>query len=133
MSDQVERRLLTLLENPTETPYGTPIPPRPEQASAEDWSRDMGLAGTRLSEEAATAGRFRVRGLAEGVQTDPELLAQLARAGVTPGRVVRAEAARDAGYIRVEGEAEDGAAADGGALELAATTAAHVWVERLDG
>ncbi|MBD4380473.1 dihydrofolate reductase, partial [Xanthomonas citri pv. citri] len=87
----------------------------------------------RLSEEAATAGRFRVRGLAEGVQTDPELLAQLARAGVTPGRVVRAEAARDAGYIRVEGEAEDGAAADGGALELAATTAAHVWVERLDG
>ena len=133
MSDQVERRLLTLLENPTETPYGTPIPPRPEQASAEDWSRDMGLAGTRLSEEAATAGRFRVRGLAEGVQTDPELLAQLAGAGVTPGRVVRAEAARDAGYIRVEGEAEDGAAADGGALELATATAAHVWVERLDG
>ena len=118
MSDQVERRLLTLLENPTETPYGTPIPPRPEQASAEDWSRDMGLAGARLSEE---------------VQTDPELLAQLARAGVTPGRVVRAEAARDAGYIRVEGEAEDGAAADGGALELAEATAAHVWVERLDG
>ena len=133
MSDQVERRLLTLLENPTETPYGTPIPPRPEQASAEDWSRDMGLAGARLSEEAATAGRFRVRGLAEGVQTDPELLAQLAGAGVTPGRVVRAEAARDAGYIRVEGEAEDGAAADGGALELAEATAAHVWVERLDG
>ena len=114
-------------------PYGTPIPPRPEQASAEDWSRDMGLAGARLSEEAATAGRFRVRGLAEGVQTDPELLAQLAGAGVTPGRVVRAEAARDAGYIRVEGEAEDGAAADGGALELAEATAAHVWVERLDG
>ena len=79
MSDQVERRLLTLLENPTETPYGTPIPPRPEQASAEDWSRDMGLAGARLSEEAATAGRFRVRGLAEGVQTDPELLASCFR------------------------------------------------------
>ena len=59
--------------------------------------------------------------------------AQLAGAGVTPGRVVRAEAARDAGYIRVEGEAEDGAAADGGALELAEATAAHVWVERLDG
>ena len=32
-----------------------------------------------------------------------------------------------------EGEAEDGAAADGGALELAEATAAHVWVERLDG
>mgnify|MGYP002651275429 CR=1 FL=1 len=29
--------------------------------------------------------------------------------------------------------AEDGAAADGGALELAEATAAHVWVERLDG
>ena len=35
--------------------------------------------------------------------------------------------------IRDRGEAEDGAAADGGALELAEATAAHVWVERLDG
>ncbi|MCK6091697.1 metal-dependent transcriptional regulator [Micrococcus endophyticus] len=131
MSDQVERRLLALLENPTETPYGTPIPPRPEQASAEDWSRSMGLGGTRLSEEAATPGRFRVRGLAEGVQTDPELLAQLAAAGVTPGRTVTAQAALDPGYVRVEGEAGDGAP-EAGALELAVETAAHVWVERLD-
>ena len=131
MSDQVERRLLALLENPTETPYGTPIPPRPEEASAEDWSRSMGLAGTRLSEEAATPGRFRVRGLAEGVQTDPELLAQLAATGVTPGRTVTAQAALDPGYVRVEGEAGDGAQ-ESGALELAVETAAHVWVERLD-
>lgn len=89
----------------------------------------MGLAGTRLSEEAAAPGRFRVRGLAEGVQTDPQLLAELAAAGVTPGRAVRAQVALDPGYVRVQGEAEAGQAH--GALELSADTAAHVWVERI--
>ena len=132
MSDQVERRLLEILENPSVTPYGTPIPPRPEQRSAEDWSRDMGLAGERLATAAATPGRFRVLSLAEGIQADPELLTDLAAAGVVPGGLLRAQPALEAGYVRIEAEA-DGDVAAGDALELHGDTAAHVWVEALPG
>lgn len=131
MSDKVERRLLEILENPTQTPYGTPIPPRPEQRSAADWRQDMGLVGRRLSAAAAAPGRFRVLSLAEGVQSDPELLAELAAAGILPGRVVQAQPALEAGYVRVQGEAAPGGAAPA-ALELAAETGGHVWVEAAD-
>lgn len=125
MSDRVEQRLLEVLENPTATPYGTPIPPRPEAQSAGEWSRDLGLAGEPLATAAATPGRFRVGSLSEGVQADPELLAELQDAGVLPGGVLEAQPALEAGYVRVQGE---GSAE---ALELSAGTAAHVWVQRL--
>lgn len=124
MSDQVERRLLEILENPTETPYGTPIPPRPEVRSAEEWSRDMGLPGQVLAAVAATPGRWRVRSLAEGVQADPALLAELGRAGIVPGAEVRVRPALESGYVRVQAEG-----AEDGALELSEETAGHVWVE----
>ena len=123
MSDQVERRLLEILENPTETPYGTPIPPRPEVRSADEWSRDMGLPGQVLA--AVEPGRWRVRSLAEGVQADPELLAELGRAGIVPGAEVQVQPALESGYVRVQAEG-----GGDGALELAEGTARHVWVEQ---
>ena len=133
MSDQVERRLLEILDSPSTTPYGTPIPPRPEQLSAADWSRQMGLAGEPLAEAAAAPGRFRVLSLAEGVQADPELLGELGAAGLTPGRILQAQPALEAGYVRVQAQGREEGEPAPDALELHAETAAHVWVERLAG
>ncbi|MDY6055757.1 metal-dependent transcriptional regulator [Micrococcus sp.] len=124
MSDQVEQRLLEILGHPTETPYGTPIPPRPESRSAAQWSAEMGLPGRVLSSVTAAPGRYRVRSLAEGLQADPALLAQLDAAGLRPGAVLQMRPIPETGYLHLQ--------VDGGseALELSPETAGHVWVEQ---
>lgn len=128
MSEQVELRLLDLLHNPSESPYGNPIPglgdlrpPVPGTGSAFD-------RGERLSEVSGRPGRYMVVRLTEAIQTDPELLGELALAGVRPGLAI--EIADGDGYVTVRA-AEPSAAAEGGvALEVNEETASHIIVER---
>ncbi len=87
ISESVERRLLELLDHPTESPYGNPIPGLAElgQDAAEDF-----LAGVSpLSEVAGPeSARVQVRRISEEMQKDEALMSVLRRIGAQPGESV---------------------------------------------
>jgi DtxR family Mn-dependent transcriptional regulator len=123
MSERVERKLLAVLDHPTESPYGNPIPglhELGESGSAEDEFR-TGL--TALTEVAGDAvADVVVRRLGEPLQTDPELMARLDAAGLRPG-----------GRVSVRGLGRDGvsivsASGAGEDLRLPAELAGHGFV-----
>lgn len=101
MSDAVERKLVALLDNPTISPYGNPIPgldelQRPAVTDAEAGvsappTLDAGLQ--RLDEFARRGGgQVEIRRIAEHVQVDPDLMAELKVAGIVPGHGVEVRA-----------------------------------------
>jgi DtxR family Mn-dependent transcriptional regulator len=86
MSEAVERRLLTLLGNPTVSPFGNPIPGL--DALGGDTSAILD-ALTLLSTTATPEGRqVVVRRISEQLQEDATLLRSLADQGVRPGSTV---------------------------------------------
>jgi DtxR family Mn-dependent transcriptional regulator len=100
MSDAVELRLLKILDNPTESPYGNPIP------GLEELQKDTQATATadfrigvepldRVLDAATGAVRVLVRRIAEPVQTDDGAMAVLRRAGALPGREVDSMLATD--------------------------------------
>ena len=121
MSEQVERRLVEILGEPTHSPYGNPIPGL-DELGLEPAAPFM--TGVVRVTDALAAGETEVRGvvrrLGEPVQFDPELLLQLKQAGILPGAAARF--ARSGGYVLVE---VDGA--DGG-LELPTDVAGHIFI-----
>jgi DtxR family Mn-dependent transcriptional regulator len=121
MSEQVERRLLEVLGNPTESPYGNPIPALEEiggQASRPFLEGVVNIVERVRDEESPIAAQ--IRRLGEPVQFEPELLEQLRSAGVVPG--AQATISSAAGYVlvRVDGFGEG--------LELPPEVAVHVYV-----
>jgi DtxR family Mn-dependent transcriptional regulator len=98
MSEAVERKLVTLLDNPTTSPYGNPIPGLDELVSSPDSGfitraaaappvLEVGLQ--RLDEFARRGGGpVEVRRIAEHVQVDADLMADLKTAGIVPGQDV---------------------------------------------
>src|ERR1700754_3245674 len=93
MSDAVELRLLKILDNPTESPYGNPIPGLQELQidSAVSGIEDFRIGVEPLDKvlDQATGGasvRVLVRRIAEPVQTDEGAMAVLRKAGAVPGR-----------------------------------------------
>ncbi|BCJ57782.1 DtxR family transcriptional regulator [Micromonospora endophytica] len=103
MSDAVEKRVYDLLNRPTRSPYGNPIPglealgspgrAEPESADGERNLAFPGLTGTVI-----------VRRICESVQTDAEVLRQLHAAGVDPGATVTVAQERDGVSIDRSGE-----------------------------
>jgi DtxR family Mn-dependent transcriptional regulator len=93
MSDAVERKLVSLLGNPTTSPYGNPIPGLDKLGLGEPAppaEPDL----LRLDEVARRGGgRVEVRRIAEHVQLDPELMAELKKVGLVPGGTVQVQAA----------------------------------------
>lgn len=121
MSEQVERRLLELLDHPTESPYGNPIPGLDQlgDVPARRFEENV-VSLVRLLNEADAPVTGTVRRLAEPVQVDPELLEQLRSAGVVPG--ANGEYRFNEGYVLVQMDgAEDG-------LELPIEVAAHIFL-----
>ncbi|MCP2324792.1 DtxR family Mn-dependent transcriptional regulator [Hamadaea flava] len=101
MSDTVEQRVYELLNRPTRSPYGNPIPgldafdgvqPKTE-VEAERNLAFPGLSGSVI-----------VRRICESVQTDVEVLRQLHAAGVDPGATVTVAQERDGVTIDRSGE-----------------------------
>lgn len=121
MSERVERRLYELLEHPTESPYGNPIPGLEALG---------GMAGTQFPridvnllqamDGYASDSRVVVTRLAEPIQVEPELLTQLDEGGIRPGVPVSLERVGEYISVRVPGIE--------GALELPPEVAAHVFV-----
>jgi DtxR family transcriptional regulator, Mn-dependent transcriptional regulator len=121
MSDRVERKLVGMLGDPRESPYGNPIPGL-DELGGPNTSATQFLLGVRPMTTAleGTAGGVNlvVRRLGEPIQTDTALLADLFRVGLRPGALVSAQTTP--GGVRVVGA--------GGGLDLAADAAGHVFV-----
>jgi DtxR family transcriptional regulator, Mn-dependent transcriptional regulator len=121
MSEQVERRLLEILDHPTESPYGNPIPALEEiggEKSRPFLDGVVNIVQRVKGESGSVAGT--VRRLGEPVQFEPELLQQLRDAGVVPGAEVELSAAGSYVLVRVAGQGEG--------LELPNEVAVHVYV-----
>jgi DtxR family Mn-dependent transcriptional regulator len=123
MSETVERRLLELLDHPTESPYGNPIPGLDElgeMTPAEDF-----MTGVEPLDEVVRAAegesRILVRRISEPLQSDEALMAAMRRAGAMPDRVVTAGRGPEGVLVGSGGEM----------AEISYAAASHVFVRRL--
>jgi len=122
MSEQVERRLVELLGQPTESPYGNPIPGLDQLGDLMPASTfDEGVIGlVQKLNDAGDPVEGTVRRLAEPAQVDPELLQQLREAGVVPG--AHGNYRFNEGYVLIEMDGND----EG--LELPVELASHIFL-----
>lgn len=90
MSEDVERRLVQVLDDPTVSPFGNPIPGLSLLGLDMSQFEDANLV--RLTElPAGSPVAVVVRQLTEHVQGDVELIGQLKEAGVVPNARVQVE------------------------------------------
>jgi DtxR family Mn-dependent transcriptional regulator len=119
MSEAVERRILTLLEEPLVCPHGNPIPgldelgvtPGGDQLAAGDHAADRPpAAGDRLPTLAASVGgdevTVRIERISELLQPDAEVMRQLNACGLTPGLSVAISRKPDGLHVAGAGDAE---------------------------
>ena len=99
ISVDVEKRLVEILDSPTFSPYGNPIPGLKELGVQTD-HHPFRQGAEPLADVVATDVRpFMLRRMSENIQADAEILSELAAAGLRPG--VRFEAARNAEGVQV--------------------------------
>ena len=123
MSERVEIRLLDLLDNPKESPYGNPIPGLDELGSMPTRAFHLGVSSVaQLLSEGETRITGIVRRLAEPAQVDPDLLQQLSDARVKPGEKVTFESSDDFVQMRAAGDTEG--------IELPFEVAGYIFVSR---
>jgi DtxR family transcriptional regulator, Mn-dependent transcriptional regulator len=123
MSERVERRIFEMLDHPTVSPYGNPIPGLAELGGQPASEAADGVVNLLDAMAGYGAGsRITVSRLAEPIQVEPELLVQLDEGGIRPGATVSLE--RVGEYISVRVPDIEGA------LELPPEVAAHVFVTR---
>jgi DtxR family Mn-dependent transcriptional regulator len=118
MSETVERRLLEVLGHPTVSPYGNPIPGLAELGDPD--GVDDGALLQPLDQVAVDGGVTAavVRRLAEPVQSDPDLMSRLRRAGVRPGASITVGPGGEGLLVGSGGET----------TEISAEVASHVYV-----
>jgi DtxR family Mn-dependent transcriptional regulator len=121
MSERVERRIYELLNHPTESPYGNPIPGLAALGGAPASLLDDGVINLLVAMQSyGPDSSVKVSRLAEPIQVEPELLVQLDEGGIRPGASVTLERVGEYISVRVPGIE--------GALELPPEVAAHVFV-----
>lgn len=128
MSELVEKRLIGLLDHPHFDPYGNPIPGLAELGESIEEveyldgvvSLPVFVAAAERDGRAAGGLRVLVRRIAEPLQTDTDLLARLAAAGVLPRREVAVSF--EAGAFTVTGVGADTV------LDLPEDIARHLFV-----
>jgi len=124
MSEAVERRVLALLDNPTVSPYGNPIPGLEELDASlhAPGFKEGGLVSLREVAGGLADGDQAVvvvRRIGEPVQTDADVMHRLRRVGLRPGVALQVSPAGAGVMISSAGEA----------TELDPDLAAHVFVE----
>jgi DtxR family Mn-dependent transcriptional regulator len=119
ISESVERRLLELLDHPTESPYGNPIPGLAELGQERAGEAFMtGVAP--LSEVAGPDSKsVRVRRISEEMQKDEDLMGVLRRIGAQPGESVAVVATDQGGVLLGSG---------GETAEILGEAADHIFV-----
>ena len=100
MSEEVERKLVERLNNPTHSPFGMPIP----------GLELLGLPGIEsvscLSITEAGEGSFQLCRIGEPVQIDPSFLSQMANLGLKPGVFVQVAKSGSGYLMTAQGQAE---------------------------
>lgn len=121
MSETVERRLLKLLDHPTESPYGNPIPGLDElgeETLGESFMTDV----EPLSKAATTdSTRALVRRISEEMQKDEALMSAMRRVGALPDKTITIQATADGVLVGSGGET----------AEIFPEAADHIFVKRL--
>ncbi|ALG07949.1 metal-dependent transcriptional regulator [Kibdelosporangium phytohabitans] len=104
MSEAVERKLVKLLGNPTTSPYGNPIPGLDKLGEGEP-APPAEADLVRVDEVARRGGgKVEIRRIAEHVQMDPDLMAELKSVGLLPGQTVSVGPSKgDGNTIEVSG------------------------------
>lgn len=115
MSDQVEQRLVALMEQPQHDPYGNPIPGA-DGTMGGTGERGQALADMTLDEPVSVV----ITRIGEPLQVDVELLAVLQQAGIAPGATASVSRASETITVEADG-AESG-------LELSTETTRHLFV-----
>jgi len=88
MSEAVERKLVKLLGHPTTSPYGNPIPGL-DKLDAGEPAPPAEADLVRVDDVARLGGgKIEVRRIAEHIQMDPDLMAELKGVGLLPGQTV---------------------------------------------
>ena len=121
MSETVERRLLALLDHPTLSPYGNPIPGLDELGEPEAGEGFLDGVVPLTEVVGAVPVVVRVRRISEPVQTDQAVMSALRRVGALPNEEVMAS--RGPGGVVV--------AAGGESAEIEQSVAAHLFVSTL--
>ena len=120
ISETVERRLVELLDHPTESPYGNPIPGLDELGEPQLGETFMdgvtSLARAATSEEQLV----HVRRISEEMQKDADLMGALRRVGALPGKTVTIAATEEGILVGSGGET----------AELVTEAAEHIFVRR---
>ncbi len=122
MSEAVERRLLELLDHPTESPYGNPIPGLLELG--ETGASEGFMEGVESLDSVVKEGmdvRVRIARISEEVQKDEVLMATMRRVGALPDREVSVTAGAEGLLVGSGGET----------AEIDPEIASHVFVRRL--
>ena len=89
MSETVERRLIELLDHPTESPYGNPIPGLDELGeSSLGETLHGGRPGALRGRARRRRPRVHVRRISEEMQKDETLMGALRRVGAVPDKTV---------------------------------------------
>ena len=121
MSETVEKRLIELLGNPVESPYGNPIPGLAELGAA-GASEDFMDGVEPLSKAAiAGSGTVLVRRISEEMQKDEVLMSALRRVGAVPDTTVSIAPTEEGVLVGAGGET----------AEIMPEAADHIFVKRL--
>ncbi len=94
ISEDVERRLVVLLNTPTESPYGNPIPGLAElgvEGAPEDFRAGNEQLDQAVHGEGSAPVQLVIQRMSEEIQKDVEMMGTLRQAGVQPGVSVVAE------------------------------------------
>jgi len=121
MSEDVERRLLELLDHPTESPYGNPIPGLSELGESRAGEEFMAGVEALSAVRTAEPVRVEVRRISEEMQKDDDLMAALRRIGARPGEVVTASTGPEGVVVGRSGET----------AEILPEAADHIFVRRV--
>ncbi len=118
MSETVERRLLELLDHPTESPYGNPIPGLGELGQTEEVEEFRSGVEALAGVVGTDSRRVRVRRISEEMQKDEVLMGALRRAGAMPGTTIAAQATPEGVLLGSSGET----------AEIVTEAAEHIFV-----
>lgn len=120
MSEDVERKLVVLLDNPVEDPYGNPIPGLAEIGAkpAPDFPHRLMTLEAAATPEGRTVLVHRI---SEQIQVDPDVMRMIEKAGLQPGRSITAKPGPDGGVTVQSADAEHG-------VDVDRTVAIHLYV-----
>lgn len=120
MSEQVERRLVELLDHPHESPYGNPIPGLAELGeTGEDTEFLDGVVPmTKAIIGSTEPVRLVIRRIVEELQKDTEVMSVLRRVGALPGNDVLVSQGHDGVIVARQGET----------AEIDEESASHIFV-----